>query len=394
MARKKMKTRLLIIILVSVVMIPAFSETNEMQNTIIENASLISSVKAFQDRYTDAITSIDNKTGMISYQKEVPTERPDVDSNPHVLLEVLIKNGTLQYIKLDCWDGNKSHVAVGNGNVEIFLDANVCEQAISELNGISEETNIRPPRGDMPSRDDSSNYVILEFKSLSPLKQFKTGLASADVFCKGNLTGVIKSSTGSPACVKPEHVERLLANGWFFVPLSDRAIRPLVTVIDNKENLGIELTEMKTISKQDYDTPHENNLKVSTFQGNLSGVPTVVSNITNVSNQKITLNQVLITGSIITSPDSTMTPMYADVIGCSISHIENGVVTCPYPTAMYEPVELEPDEYFVSYFSDDFAHKFGPINKITTSIWYDLGSADSPHHRTEIDSLLELDNEN
>lgn len=372
-------------------MIPVFSETNETQNTILENASLISSVKVFQDRYPDANPSINNTTGMISYQKEVPTKRPDVDSNPHVLLEVLIKNGTLQYIKLDCWDGKKSHVAVGNYNVETFLDAHICEQAISELNGISEETNIRPPRSDMPSRNDSSNYVILESKSLSPLKQFKTGLASADVFCKGNLTVVIKTSTGSPACVKPEHVERLLANGWFFVPPSDRAIRPLVTVIDNEENLGIELTEMKIISKQNYGTIHENNLKVSTFQGNLSGVPTVVLKITNVSNQKIILNQVLITGSIILSADSTMTPMYADVIGCSVSHQEDGNVTCPYPTAVYGPIELEPLEFFVSYFSDDFTHKLGPINKITTSIWYNLGSADSPHHRTEIDSLLELE---
>ncbi|TAK15906.1 MAG: hypothetical protein EPO37_09420 [Nitrosarchaeum sp.] len=226
---------------------------------------------------------------------------------------------------------------------------------------------------------------------LSPLKQFKTGLASADISCKGNLTVVIKTSTGSPACVKPEHVERFLSNGWFFVPPSDRAIRPLVTVIDNEENLGIELTEMKIISKQNYGTFHENNLNISTLQGNLSGVPTVVSKITNVSNQKIMLNQVLITGSITLSADSTMTPMYADVIGCSVSHQEDGNVTCPYPTSVYEPIELEPDEYFVSYFSDDFVHKLGPINKITTSVWYDLESVDSPHYSTEIDSLLELE---
>lgn len=176
----------------------------------------------------------------------------------------------------------------------------------------------------------------------------------------------------------------------FFVPPSDMAIRPLVTVIENEENLGIELTEMKIISKQDYDTPHENNLKVSTFQGRLFGIPTVVLKITNVSNQKVMLNQVLITGSIILSADSTMTPMYADVIGCSISHHEDGNVTCPYPTAIYEPIELEPDEYLVSYFSDNFAHKLGPINKITTSVWYDLESIDSPQYRIEIDSLLEL----
>lgn len=210
-----MRIILSIIILASIVILPAFPETtNEMQNTILENASLISSVKAFQDRYPDANPSINNTTGMISYQKEVPTKRPDVDSNPHVLLEVLIKNGTLQYIKLDCWDGNKSHVAVGNYNVETFLDAHICEQAISELNGISEETNIRPPRSDMPSRNDSSNYVMLESKSLSPLKQIKAGSGFAEIKCKDELKKIFKIKNNFPACVKPQSIEKLLQRGW------------------------------------------------------------------------------------------------------------------------------------------------------------------------------------
>lgn len=286
-----------------------------------------------------------------------------------------------------------------SSNINYFIEGNLFVNQTPEFSDTYGDTRIWQLVGDkwefgptpLIDLSDVKNLPKQELPRISPLKQFKSGLASADVSCKGNLTVVIKTSTGSPACVKPEHVKRLLANGWFFVPPSDRAIRPLVTVIDNEENLGIELTEMEIISKQNYGTLHENNLKVTTFQGNLSGIPTVVSKITNVSNQKIMLNQVLITGSIILSADSAMTPMYADVIGCSISHQEDGNVTCPYPTAVYEPIELEPDEYFVSYFSDDFAHKLGPINKITTSVWYDLESVDSPHHRTEIDSLLELE---
>lgn len=251
----------------------------------------------------------------------------------------------------------------------------------------------------IPCFDIKANHHVpcdpensIKYYYQSPLKQFKSGLAPADVLCKKHLSLAIKKSTLSPACVKLEHAQRLLSYGWFSIPSSERAIRPLVTVIENKKDLGIDLIEMKVISKQDYGTFHENNLKVTAFQGILSGIPTVVSEITNVNNKTVILNQVLFTGSIVTSPDSTMTPLYADAIGCSVSHWENGNTTCPYPTASYGQVILSPNESFVSYFSDDFTHKLGPINKITTSIWYDLDS-DKQHYRTEIDYSLDVKNE-
>lgn len=241
--------------------------------------------------------------------------------------------------------------------------------------------------------DTFSILVSADLTKISPLQQFKAGLAPADVVCKSDLVLVMKMTDNSLACVKPEHSGRLLSNGWFSVHPSDRAIRPLVTVIESSKDLGIGLTEMQVMSKQSYGTFHADALKISAFQGVLLETPTVVSKITNVSNQIIVLNQVLITGSIILSPGSTATIMYADAIGCSVSHLEDGKTMCPYTSAIYDPVQLSPNESFVSYFSDDFIHKLGPINKITVSIWYGMG-ADAQQYRTEIDYVLDIENEN
>lgn len=48
----------------------------------------------------------------------------------------------------------------------------------------------------------------------SPLTQFKSGVSINDTRCNDDLTLVIKSSNFSPACVKPETVEKLLLRGW------------------------------------------------------------------------------------------------------------------------------------------------------------------------------------
>jgi hypothetical protein len=66
----------------------------------------------------------------------------------------------------------------------------------------------------MPSRNNSSNYVILESKSLSPLKQFKSGIPIEEIKCRDNLQLILKTSNNSPTCVKPETKTKLLERGW------------------------------------------------------------------------------------------------------------------------------------------------------------------------------------
>lgn len=53
----------------------------------------------------------------------------------------------------------------------------------------------------------------IDTMTLSPLKQFKSGVAAENVMCKENLQLVIKKFDGSPACVKPTSIQRLTTQG-------------------------------------------------------------------------------------------------------------------------------------------------------------------------------------
>ena len=49
---------------------------------------------------------------------------------------------------------------------------------------------------------------------LPPLKLYKAGISPEDIVCRGQLVLVIKSTNGMPACVKENHIERLVSIGW------------------------------------------------------------------------------------------------------------------------------------------------------------------------------------
>jgi sugar lactone lactonase YvrE len=76
----------------------------------------------------------------------------------------------------------------------------------AQYGGASEETNPQP--------------------LLSPLKQFKSGIAAKDVQCNDNMKSIIKKSNGSPACVRPESVSKLLVRGWAMLNLKDFGYNP------------------------------------------------------------------------------------------------------------------------------------------------------------------------
>ena len=48
-----------------------------------------------------------------------------------------------------------------------------------------------------------------------PLEQIDRGISSQQVFCNEGLELIFKSSDGSPACVKPDSISRLIERGWF-----------------------------------------------------------------------------------------------------------------------------------------------------------------------------------
>jgi len=49
---------------------------------------------------------------------------------------------------------------------------------------------------------------------LPPLKLYKAGIAIEEIHCKSNLELGIKSSNGSPVCLKPESMDILFNRGW------------------------------------------------------------------------------------------------------------------------------------------------------------------------------------
>ncbi len=49
---------------------------------------------------------------------------------------------------------------------------------------------------------------------LPPLKLYKAGIPIEEIHCKSNLELGIKSSSGSPVCLKPESIDTLYDRGW------------------------------------------------------------------------------------------------------------------------------------------------------------------------------------
>lgn len=56
------------------------------------------------------------------------------------------------------------------------------------------------------------NAVVVH--SMTPLQQFRAGVAAKDVICKNNLQLVMKAEDGSPACVSPNTSKILIERSW------------------------------------------------------------------------------------------------------------------------------------------------------------------------------------
>lgn len=68
---------------------------------------------------------------------------------------------------------------------------------------------------------DNNTDVKLKYRGgprtssiLTPLKQFQSGIKAEDVICKEKFERLIKGENGYPTCMTPEHVTRLIQNGW------------------------------------------------------------------------------------------------------------------------------------------------------------------------------------
>ncbi len=61
---------------------------------------------------------------------------------------------------------------------------------------------------------NSKFFVKSGAKNISPLEQFKSGISASKIQCPFDLELVIKSSDGTPACLKLSTAQKLAARGW------------------------------------------------------------------------------------------------------------------------------------------------------------------------------------
>lgn len=59
-----------------------------------------------------------------------------------------------------------------------------------------------------------TKIVTAQIDVQSPLKQFNSGIAANNVTCKQDLELLFKAEDGSPACVKPSSIQKLVDWGW------------------------------------------------------------------------------------------------------------------------------------------------------------------------------------
>lgn len=85
------------------------------------------------------------------------------------------------------------------------------EDLESLFNGIFGDINIRLFYGGTLVREDQNTSGIT---IKPPLKQVRDGTPPEFVICKEGLQLIFKLSDGSPACVKPQTVEKLIERGW------------------------------------------------------------------------------------------------------------------------------------------------------------------------------------
>lgn len=90
---------------------------------------------------------------------------------------------------------------------------------IHSLSTVSLVSNVVSPTGGQLKQDlviTSQNVAMVSGQTgfLSPLKQFESGISPQDVKCKEGLQLVLKAEDGSPACVKPDTVSKLVERGW------------------------------------------------------------------------------------------------------------------------------------------------------------------------------------
>jgi len=87
-----------------------------------------------------------------------------------------------------------------------------------------------------------------------PKQQLKAGVAIHDIKCKAEFELIFKATDGSPACVKPTSVEKLIERGWATDQSPPESSEDGVTVGDSITSRDSVLTEFPIKSMMSGET--------------------------------------------------------------------------------------------------------------------------------------------
>lgn len=111
---------------------------------------------------------------------------------------VPVSPGGVQSVDISFEDGTKEYIGT-----------------VGPPNPFLKFTDHKDPIGGVRRNSDGMFYFLLsvEPQSVSPLKQFRSGMSSNEIQCKENLT-LVQKYDGSPACVTESTKQKLIARGW------------------------------------------------------------------------------------------------------------------------------------------------------------------------------------
>lgn len=101
-------------------------------------------------------------------------------------------------------------IKAGADASEISAHIDVILEKLEQAEGIIPEEMMGGSEEDEEERQEYEN----EYADLPPLQQVEAGVEPEHVACSAGMELLIKSSNGSPACVKPATAERLVQLGW------------------------------------------------------------------------------------------------------------------------------------------------------------------------------------
>jgi len=133
----------------------------------------------------------------------------DSNTTPRTAYEIII----LQPIKGNTETNKITVVGLGSLNSTTQLENQIIlyegQKSLLMLNELIDGNwHISPYSFSFDSYNPDSQFI------LPPLKLYKAGIPIEEIHCKSNLELAIKSSNGSPVCLKPESIDTLYNREW------------------------------------------------------------------------------------------------------------------------------------------------------------------------------------